>query len=83
MSQQLYFAYGSNLNQQDFDERCSQRGFPQGLLKFHCKANLPDFDSNRWTPVYRIFNAAGERLLELTISDLYARFGAEMGASLT
>ncbi len=42
-------------------------------------ANLPDFDSNRWTPVYRIFNSAGERLLELTISDLYARFGAEMG----
>lgn len=42
-------------------------------------ANLPDFDSNRWTPVYRIFNPAGERLLELTISDLYARYGAEMG----
>ena len=42
-------------------------------------ANLPDFDSNRWTPVYRVFNAAGERLLELTITDLYARFGAEMG----
>jgi len=42
-------------------------------------ANLPDFDSNRWTPVYRVFNTAGERLLELTISDLYARYGAEMG----
>ena len=42
-------------------------------------ANLPDFDSNRWTPVYRIFNTAGERLLELTISDLYARYGSEMG----
>ena len=44
MSQQLYFAYGSNLNQQDFDDRCSKQRIPQGLLKFHSKANLPDFD---------------------------------------
>jgi gamma-glutamylcyclotransferase (GGCT)/AIG2-like uncharacterized protein YtfP len=44
MSQQLYFAYGSNLNQQDFDDWCSRRGFSKGLLRFHSKANLPDFD---------------------------------------
>ncbi len=44
MSQQLYFAYGSNLNQQDFDDWCSRHGFSKGLLRFHSKANLPDFD---------------------------------------
>lgn len=44
MSQQLYFAYGSNLNQNDFNKWCSQRGKPKGLLKFHSNANLPDFD---------------------------------------
>lgn len=44
MSQQLYFAYGSNLNQKDFNDWCNQRGIPEGLLRFHSNANLPDFD---------------------------------------
>lgn len=44
MSQPLYFAYGSNLNQKDFNDWCSKRGFPIGLLRFHSNANLPDFD---------------------------------------
>lgn len=38
----LYFAYGSNLNQADWERWCQSRGYPSGLLRFHSKAVLPD-----------------------------------------
>jgi len=44
MSTQLYFAYGSNLNQQDFHAWCMRRNYPKGLLRFQSVAYLPDFD---------------------------------------
>lgn len=44
MSTQLYFAYGSNLNQQDFHAWCKRRNYPKGLLRFRSVAQLPDFD---------------------------------------
>lgn len=44
MTVKLYFAYGSNLNQDDFDSWCVRNGLRKGLLRFHSKVNLPDFD---------------------------------------
>jgi len=44
MSTQLYFAYGSNLNQEDFHAWCKRRNYPKGLLRFQSVAYLPDFD---------------------------------------
>jgi gamma-glutamylcyclotransferase (GGCT)/AIG2-like uncharacterized protein YtfP len=44
MSNNLYFAYGSNLNQDDFRAWCRERGCQQDLLHFKGKAHLPDFD---------------------------------------
>jgi len=44
MSTQLYFAYGSNLNQEDFHAWCKRRNYPEGLLRFQSVAYLPDFD---------------------------------------
>ncbi len=44
MPQKLYFAYGSNLNQKDFNEGCRRKKIDHGLLRFHSRANLPDFD---------------------------------------
>lgn len=44
MSRELYFAYGSNLNQVDFNAWCRKKGYPKGLLQVKAQAFLPDFD---------------------------------------
>lgn len=44
MSQNLYFAYGSNLNESDLGAWLRKKGYPAGLLKFHSHAWLPDFE---------------------------------------
>jgi gamma-glutamylcyclotransferase (GGCT)/AIG2-like uncharacterized protein YtfP len=44
MSKQLYFAYGSNLNIDDFEQWCVARGYPSQLLKFVRRASLRDFE---------------------------------------
>jgi gamma-glutamylcyclotransferase (GGCT)/AIG2-like uncharacterized protein YtfP len=44
MSDNLYFAYGSNLNQGDFRDWCRERGYQQDLLQYKGRAHLPDFD---------------------------------------
>jgi gamma-glutamylcyclotransferase (GGCT)/AIG2-like uncharacterized protein YtfP len=43
MSSNLYFAYGSNLNQADVNAWCRKRGYPEGLLQFKSRVSLPDF----------------------------------------
>lgn len=40
----LYFAYGSNLNQADFDRWCKDRNHPPCTLRFHSRAYLPDHE---------------------------------------
>ncbi len=44
MSQNLYFAYGSNLNLSDLNAWLRRKRLPEGLLKFHSLAWLPDFE---------------------------------------
>ena len=44
VSEQLYFAYGSNLNIADFEQWCVSRGYPSQLLKFVGHANLREFE---------------------------------------
>ncbi len=44
MSQNLYFAYGSNLNLSDLNAWLRKHGYPAGLLKFHSHVWLPDFE---------------------------------------
>ena len=44
MSKQLYFAYGSNLNIDDFEQWCVARGYPSELLNFAGRASLRDFE---------------------------------------
>ncbi len=44
MADRLYFAYGSNLNLEDFDAWCRRNGFRQSLLKYHSNARLPSYD---------------------------------------
>lgn len=39
-----YFAYGSNLNQEDWAQWCREKGLPDGLLRFHSTGYLPDWD---------------------------------------
>lgn len=41
---QLYFAYGSNLNQYDWNRWCRQNGFSEGLLRVVGSAYLPDHE---------------------------------------
>lgn len=43
MSSNLYFAYGSNLNIDDFRAWCGKRGFPTDLLKFKAVVSAPDY----------------------------------------
>jgi gamma-glutamylcyclotransferase (GGCT)/AIG2-like uncharacterized protein YtfP len=44
MTTQLYFAYGSNLNINDFEQWCLSRGYPAGLLTPVGRASLRDFE---------------------------------------
>lgn len=44
MTKQLYFAYGSNLNIDDFEQWCIDRGYSAGLLKFVGNASLRDYE---------------------------------------
>jgi gamma-glutamylcyclotransferase (GGCT)/AIG2-like uncharacterized protein YtfP len=44
MSRELYFAYGSNLNQADFHRSCEERGYNPDSLQFRQIANLPDHE---------------------------------------
>ena len=44
MTKQLYFAYGSNLNINDFEQWCLSRGYPAGLLTPVGRASLRDFE---------------------------------------
>ena len=41
---QLYFAYGSNLNLEDFDQFCQRNKFPAGLMHHQGNAWLPDHE---------------------------------------
>jgi gamma-glutamylcyclotransferase (GGCT)/AIG2-like uncharacterized protein YtfP len=44
MSQNLYFAYGSNLNLSDLNAWLERNGYSPDLLEFHSPACLPDFE---------------------------------------
>jgi gamma-glutamylcyclotransferase (GGCT)/AIG2-like uncharacterized protein YtfP len=44
MAQPLYFAYGSNLNSDDWHHWCDRNGFGRELLRFKTTAVLPDHD---------------------------------------
>ena len=44
MTKQLYFAYGSNLNTDDFEQWCVDRGYPTQLLKSVGNASLRDYE---------------------------------------
>ena len=53
MNRQRYFAYGSNLDLQDWHRWCGERGFREGLLRPLFKAWLPDrcLAFTRWSGV--------------------------------
>jgi gamma-glutamylcyclotransferase (GGCT)/AIG2-like uncharacterized protein YtfP len=44
MTKQLCFIYGSNLNNDDFEQWCVARGYPSQLLKFVGRASLRDYE---------------------------------------
>jgi hypothetical protein len=43
-NERLYFAYGSNLNLDDWHCWCAERGYPCDLLEPVCPAALPDHE---------------------------------------
>ena len=44
MSDRFYFAYGSNLNAEDWQAWCRRSGFSPDLLEFRTVAYLPDWE---------------------------------------
>lgn len=42
MDTKLYFGYGSNLDGEDWEQWCSDHGYPSGLLEPLYSAYLPD-----------------------------------------